>query len=149
MRSLLLVESLDFHPSNQYILVRESPSCLRLAKICVCQVSRRSRWSPWFSWGICTLFLWTGGHVSRLVVNVTWTDLVSIALILQFLSQDWIARFAVSGKQWQDHCLWRLLQCRRQRWQWRSQARLEGQLYKVGIVLGRGHFLEEPPHWLG
>jgi hypothetical protein len=30
-----LVESLDSRPSNQYILVRESPSCLRLAQ-CVC-----------------------------------------------------------------------------------------------------------------
>jgi hypothetical protein len=32
MRSLLLIESLDFRPSNQYILVSESPSCLRLEK---------------------------------------------------------------------------------------------------------------------
>jgi hypothetical protein len=38
MRSLLLVESLDLCPSNQYILVREIPSCLRFAKMCVCQV---------------------------------------------------------------------------------------------------------------
>jgi hypothetical protein len=38
MRSLLLVESLDLHLSNQYILVSESPSCLRFAKLCVCQV---------------------------------------------------------------------------------------------------------------
>jgi hypothetical protein len=36
MRSLLLVESLDLRPSNQYILVSESPSCLRLEKnVCV------------------------------------------------------------------------------------------------------------------
>jgi hypothetical protein len=35
MRSLLLVESLDLRLSNQYILVSESPSCLRLAKMCV------------------------------------------------------------------------------------------------------------------
>jgi hypothetical protein len=32
MRSLLLVESLDLRPSNQYILVREIPSCLHFAK---------------------------------------------------------------------------------------------------------------------
>jgi hypothetical protein len=30
-----LVESLDLRPSNQYILVSESPSCLRLEKMCV------------------------------------------------------------------------------------------------------------------
>jgi hypothetical protein len=28
-------------------------------------------------------------------VNVSWTDLVSLALIRQFFSQDWIARRAV------------------------------------------------------
>jgi hypothetical protein len=99
MMSLLLIESLDLRPSNQYILVSESPSRLRLEKMCVCQVRRRSRWSPryltWFSWGICTSFIWTGGHVSRLVVNVTWTDLVSLALIRQSRSQDWIARRVV------------------------------------------------------
>jgi hypothetical protein len=99
MRNLLLVERLDLRPSNHYILVSESPSCLRLAKMCVCQVRRRSRWSPryltWFSWGICTSFIWTDGHVSRLVVNVTWTVLVSLALIRQSLSQDWVARRAV------------------------------------------------------
>jgi hypothetical protein len=37
--NLLLVESLDLHQSNQYILVREIPSFLRFAKMCVCQVS--------------------------------------------------------------------------------------------------------------
>jgi hypothetical protein len=34
-----LVESLDLRPSNQYILVSESPSCLRLEKMCVCQAN--------------------------------------------------------------------------------------------------------------
>jgi hypothetical protein len=38
-----MIESLDLRPSNQYILVREIPSCLRFEKMCVCQVSRRSR----------------------------------------------------------------------------------------------------------
>jgi hypothetical protein len=87
MRSLLLVESLDFRPSNQYILVSDSPSCLRLAKMCVCQVRQRSRWSSryltLFSWGICTSFIWTGGHVSLLVVNVPWTYLVSSAFVVE------------------------------------------------------------------
>jgi hypothetical protein len=66
MRSLLLVESLDFRPSNQYILVRVIPSCFRFAKMCLCQVSLLSRCSPrYFTssfWGSCSLFIWTGGH---------------------------------------------------------------------------------------
>jgi hypothetical protein len=33
MRSLLLIESLDLRPSNQYIFLSESPSCLRLEEI--------------------------------------------------------------------------------------------------------------------
>jgi hypothetical protein len=38
MRSLLLTESSDFIPSNQYILVRVIPSCLFFMKTCLCQV---------------------------------------------------------------------------------------------------------------
>jgi hypothetical protein len=34
MRSLLLVESFDLRPSNQYILVKVIPSCFRFAKMC-------------------------------------------------------------------------------------------------------------------
>jgi hypothetical protein len=41
VRSLLLVESLGLCPSNQYILVREIPSCLRFAK-CVCVPGKSS-----------------------------------------------------------------------------------------------------------
>jgi hypothetical protein len=43
MRSLLIVESFHFRPSNQYILVRVIPSCFRFAKMCLCQVSLLSR----------------------------------------------------------------------------------------------------------
>jgi hypothetical protein len=46
MRRLLLVESFDFRPSNQYILVRVIPRCFRFAKICLCHVNRLSRCSP-------------------------------------------------------------------------------------------------------
>jgi hypothetical protein len=155
MRSLLLIESLDLRLSNQYILLSESPSCLRLEKMCVCQVRRRSRWSPrystWFSWGICTSFIWTGGHVSLLVVNVTWTDLVSLALICQSRSQDWIASRVVCsfGEVVAGSLSVATTAVSSAKWQWRSQARLEGQLYKVSIVMGRGHCLEKPLRWLG
>jgi hypothetical protein len=59
MRSLLLVESFNFRPSNQYILVRVIPSCLRFAKVCLCQVSLLSRCSPRYltSRESCTLFV--------------------------------------------------------------------------------------------
>jgi hypothetical protein len=40
---------------------------------------------------VCTLFIWTVGHVSLHVVNVTCTDLDLLAFILQFLYQFWIS----------------------------------------------------------
>jgi hypothetical protein len=62
MRRLLLVESFDLRPNNQYILVSVIPSCFRFAKKCLCQVSLISRCSPRYlthtSWGSCTLFIW-------------------------------------------------------------------------------------------
>jgi hypothetical protein len=95
MRSLLLVECFDLHASNQYILVMVILSCFHFAKICLCQVSLLSTCSPRYltssSWGSCTLFLWTGGHVSVCVVNVTWINLDSLAFILHFLNQFWFA----------------------------------------------------------
>jgi hypothetical protein len=94
MRSLLLVESFDLRPRNQYILVRVISSCFRFAKICLCQASLLSRCSPryfTFSWESWTLFMWTEGHVSLRVGNVTWTDLHPLAFILHFLNQFWIA----------------------------------------------------------
>jgi hypothetical protein len=88
---MLLVESFYFRPSDQYILVRVIPSYFRFPKMCLCQVSLLSRCSPIYltasSWGSCTLFIWTGGHVSLRVVNVTWIDLDSLAFILHFLNQ--------------------------------------------------------------
>jgi hypothetical protein len=65
MRSLLLVESFDLRPSNQYILVRVILSCFRFGKMCLCQVSLLSRCSRTYltssPWGTCTLCIWTGG----------------------------------------------------------------------------------------
>jgi hypothetical protein len=99
MRSLLLVESFDFRPSNHYSLVRVIPSCFHFAKICLCQVSLLSRYSPRYLAfsvrGSCLVFIWTGGHVSLRVVNVTWIDLDPLALILHFLNQSWIASRSV------------------------------------------------------
>jgi hypothetical protein len=103
MRSLLLVESFDLHPSNQYILVRVIPSCFRFAKMCLCQVRLLPKCSPRVlttaSRVSCTLFIWNGGggggHVSLHVVNVTWIELDSLAFIRLFLNQFWITSRSV------------------------------------------------------
>jgi hypothetical protein len=55
------------------------------------------------------------GHVSLRIVIVTWIDLNSLAFILHFLNQFWIAsRSVCSFCECLDHCTWLLLQCRRQ-----------------------------------
>jgi hypothetical protein len=83
MTSLLLVEGFDFCPK-----VRVIPSYFRFAKMCLSQVSLLSscipRYLTSYSLGSCTLFIWTGGHVSLHVVHVTWIDLDSLAFILHF-----------------------------------------------------------------
>jgi hypothetical protein len=48
-----------------------------------------------FFLGRCILFIWIGGHISLRVVNVTWIDLDSLAFILHFLNQSWIASRSV------------------------------------------------------
>jgi hypothetical protein len=108
MRSLLLVDSFDLHPSNQYtrILVRVIPSCFRFVKICLCRLSLLSGCSPRYlissSWGSCTLFIWTGGHVSLRVVIMAWKDLDPLAFILHFKTSFrlQLGQFAVSMKKW-------------------------------------------------
>jgi hypothetical protein len=73
--------------------------------MCLCQVSLLSRCSPRYlrssAWRSCTMFIWTGGHVSLRVVNVTWINLDSLAFILHFLNQFWnkSRSVVVSGKQ--------------------------------------------------
>jgi hypothetical protein len=94
LRRLLPVESFGLSLSSQYILVRVIPSCFRFAKMCLCQVSLLSRCSLRYltsSWVSYTLFIWTGEHISPRVVNVTWIDLDSLAFILNFVNQFWIA----------------------------------------------------------
>jgi hypothetical protein len=88
--SLLVVESLDFRPSSQCIFVRVRPNCFFLVQMCLCQVSRLSRWRPSLTssdWGSWTSLIWTGGQVARPVVKVTCVDLVSLNFILHRLSQ--------------------------------------------------------------
>jgi hypothetical protein len=66
------------------------PGCFRFARMCLHQVSLLSRCRPRFltsSWRSCTLFIWTRGHVSLRVVNVTWIDLDSSAFSLHFSNQ--------------------------------------------------------------
>jgi hypothetical protein len=65
------------------------------------------------------------------VVNVTLTDLGSLAFILHFLNQYWIA---VSVKQWLEHCPWLVLQYCRQRLLWCILVRLAGLRCIVGVT---------------
>jgi hypothetical protein len=91
---MLLVKTFDLHPGNQYILVRVIPSCFRFTKMFLYQASFLSRCSPrnvTSFWESCTLFIWTGDHISVCVVNVTWMDLDPLAFIFHFLNQFWIA----------------------------------------------------------
>jgi hypothetical protein len=74
MRILLLMESFDFRPSSQCILVCVIPSCFRFVNMCLRQVHFLSRDKPRnltssFR-GRCTLFIWPYGQVSLGVVNV-------------------------------------------------------------------------------
>jgi hypothetical protein len=57
--------------------------------MCLCQVSLLSRCSQ------DIVYMDGGGHVSLSVVNVTWIDLDSLAFILHFLNQFWIASRSV------------------------------------------------------
>jgi hypothetical protein len=71
-RRLLLVESSDLRPRNQYSLVRAIPNGLRFVKICLCEVSLVPRCSPrFFTYfkGKYTLFIRTGGHVRIRAAN--------------------------------------------------------------------------------
>jgi hypothetical protein len=90
MRILLFVESSDFCPSIQYILVSIIPTCFCFVNMCLRQVSLMLRCnlryltSSW--WGRCTLFIGNGGQVSLHVVYVTWTSLYTLAYILHFFT---------------------------------------------------------------
>jgi hypothetical protein len=93
--SLLLSESCEFCPSNQQLGESNSEK-FPFGEDVMLPVSFLSRCSPryltWSSQGSCTLFIWTGEHVPLRVVNVTWTDLRTLACIRHFWSQSWIAR---------------------------------------------------------
>jgi hypothetical protein len=122
MRSLLFVERIDLRPSKQYILVRVIPSCFRFSEINLCQVSVLARSNPRYfafsSWGVLR-FLIKREHVSlRDECDVHRLDpLVFIIHIVTNLGLQ-PGRFAVSVKQWLDHCPWLVLQCRRPRLVW-------------------------------
>jgi hypothetical protein len=83
---LLLVESLDFRPSSECILVTVIPSCFRFVNMCLQQVSLLSRCNQRYLTSSCRrrcmLFIWTGRQVSLHVVNVTWTNLDSLTFIM-------------------------------------------------------------------
>jgi hypothetical protein len=95
MRSLLLVESFDLRPSNQYILVMVIRVVSVLRKcLCgrydFCQGIARDTWHHLLGEVGRCLYGPGCGHVS-LMVNVTWLDLDPLVFILRFLNQYLIA----------------------------------------------------------
>jgi hypothetical protein len=82
----LFVESFDFLASSQYILVSTILSCFRFVNMCLRHASFLSRCKQRYltssCCGRCTLFIWTGRHVSSRVLNVTWTDLDPLVFTL-------------------------------------------------------------------
>jgi hypothetical protein len=64
MRNVLLVESFDFRPSNQYILARVIPSFYRFAKMYLLQVSLLSSCSLFFSGELHIVYMDRGARFS-------------------------------------------------------------------------------------
>jgi hypothetical protein len=117
MRSLLLVENFDLHPSNQYILVMMIPSGFRFANICLCQVSPVKVQPEIFDIVHC---LYGGGRVYFRVVNATWIDMDPLAFNCAFFKTSFglLVGSFVCVKQWLDHCPWLLLVYHWQRLLW-------------------------------
>jgi hypothetical protein len=76
--NLLFRDNLELRPRSQCICLNLISSCLLFAGMCVCQVSRRSRWRPRYLNSVATvmgeLLNVKGGHVFLRFVNVTCTD---------------------------------------------------------------------------
>jgi hypothetical protein len=112
MWSVWRVERFDLRPSNQYRVVRVTPSCFRFAEMCLCQVSLLSRCSPRYLTSREEL------PIVHIVVMVwrgpTWIRWLSFSIFeTNFgLQLSW---FVVCIKQWLDHCPWLVLQYLRQR----------------------------------
>jgi hypothetical protein len=72
-----LIESLDLRPSNQYIFLSESPSCLRLEEICMCQVRRKDPICSETGKFPCEAqtIIWTEGHAVCLNSKVVRVNL--------------------------------------------------------------------------
>jgi hypothetical protein len=73
------------------------------------------------------------GQSSLRVVNVTWTDLDSLAFVLN------LGSFAVPVKHCLGHCPWLVLQYRRQMLQLQILLRLESLQCIAGITVAAGH----------
>jgi hypothetical protein len=81
------------------------------------------------------------------VMNVTWTDIDSLAFIFHFFNNPWIGFRLVGGsvKQWLDHCPW-LPQYRRQMLLLKILLRLVGLQCTAVVTVATGHCLAVHPH---
>jgi hypothetical protein len=94
MRSLLLVESFDFRPSDQYILTRVNPSCFRFANKCLSQVSLLPRCNPrYLTYSLGELHIVYMDRVASFSsCSECYVDrLGSVSFVSPFLIHIWIA----------------------------------------------------------
>jgi hypothetical protein len=82
----VVYKEFGLRPSNQYILVKAIPSCFRLMKMCLCQVSLLSRSCHFLLGGVAHCYMDRGGGTFFFfgVVSVTWIDLNPLAFVVHF-----------------------------------------------------------------
>jgi hypothetical protein len=102
------VESFYLRPISQNNLVKVIRSCFRFAKMCLCQVKSRVKVQP----KILDIIL---GELHVVCMDPGGGGGFSIFETSFGLQVGW---FAVSVKQWLDHCLCLLLQYYQQRLLW-------------------------------
>jgi hypothetical protein len=147
MRSFLLVESLDLRPSNQYILVSESPSCLRLEEMCVCQVRRWSRWSPrYYLNKYATMFMLSSIdfqclHILVLNGNGMWSLTLSKEHALLLFENKVLERYLDQKRmKYRQFRIWGL-------YNWERQSAPLIHISNKPNVLSWDHLLIREPKW--
>jgi hypothetical protein len=90
------MESLDLRTSNQYVLVSVIPSCVcAYPRRISCQGAAQGIWHILFE-GVVRYLHGQEGKFFVRVVNITWTDLDSLAFILHFNVENII----IGGYKW-------------------------------------------------
>jgi len=103
--NLLFRNNLELRLRSQSICLNLISSCLRFARMCVCQVSRCSKWRPRYltsaATGMGAFLIVKDGQTFVRVVNVTCTDLACFTWILHRVCHSarelrWVCRCRVA-----------------------------------------------------